>query len=160
MLQSCDVLSLLPLLLPSATRQQLESVAAMLQPFADAQNCSSPDGTAPAICLEQLAVAAAECAAVERRLAQQPAGEALQGLRQAAAALSSRSLDLAAAFAAEGQQLALAQLVSRQGLVCPCSVHAVLRCVLLCTAINATAVCCCLCPCTGCAAAAAVPSRH
>lgn len=157
LLQPCDVLHrLLPLLLPAASGQQREYVAAMLQPFASAHNGSSTECASPAIPLEQLAVAAAECAAVERRLAQQPAAEALQGLRQAAAALGSRSLDLAAAFAAaEGQQLAPVLLVSRRG--CGLAEHA-LR-LVLCSAADAMAACCCP-ACAGCAAAAPLSSRH
>lgn len=108
---------LLPLLLPSATQQQLQYLAAMLQPFdgcSSSNSASGNDGQPPtSLSLEQLVAAAADCAAVERELASQPPEKALQALRQAAAALASRSLDLAAAFAAaDRQQLPLAQLVS------------------------------------------------
>lgn len=107
---------LLPLLLPSASQQQLHYLAAMLQPFDGCSSGSSSarDGQPPtSLSPEQLAAAAAACAVVERELASQPPAEALQDLRQVAAALASRSLDLAAAFAAaDRQQLPLAQLVS------------------------------------------------
>ncbi len=113
-LQPYDVAQrLLPLLLPSTSQPQLAYVAAMLQPFAGYSSSSGDeDHAAAALSLKQWAAAAAECAAAERELASRPAAEALQGLRQAAAALASRSLDLAAAFAAaDGQQLPLGQLV-------------------------------------------------
>ncbi|PRW60425.1 hypothetical protein C2E21_0846 [Chlorella sorokiniana] len=114
-LQPFDVTDrLLPLLLPSASQPQLDNVAAMLQPFAGCSNSSwegSKEHPPTTLSLAQLAAAAAEAATVERALASQPAAEALQGLRQAAAALASRSLDLAAAFgAADGQQLPLGHL--------------------------------------------------
>ena len=113
-LQHWDVASrLLPLLLPTASQPQLDYVAAMLQPFAE---YDSEQHAPTSFSLEQLAAAAGECAATERELASQPAAEAMQGLRQAAAALASRSLDLTAAFAAaDGQQLTLGQMVSAVG---------------------------------------------
>lgn len=96
---------LLSLLLPASTQQQLDYAAAMLFPLHD--GCDS-DG----ISVEQLAAAAEECAAVEQRMQQQPAAEAGRRLRQLAAALGSRSLDLAGAFsAAPGQRLPYSQLV-------------------------------------------------
>ena len=95
---------LLPLLLPGASQGQLAYAAAMLLPFAL--------GSLP---VSQLVAAAAECAAVERRLRAQPAAEAARCLRQLAAALGSRSLDLAVAFAgAPGHQLPYLELVSRR----------------------------------------------
>lgn len=98
---------LLPLLLPAGSTQQAEYGIAMLLTCTGASSLS----------LDELAAAAAECAAVERRLQEQPAPEALRCLRQLAAALGSRSLDLATAFAdAEGGHLSYTQLVSRQDL--------------------------------------------
>ena len=99
---------LLPLLLPSASAQELEYAAAMLQPFGA--------GSGSSMTLDGVAGAAAECAAVERRLREQPAPEALHCLRQLAAVLGSRSLDLTAAFAgAEGGRMPCAQLVRGHG---------------------------------------------
>ncbi len=69
--------------------------------------------TSAGVLMGDLAAAAAECAAVEQRLQQQPTSEALRCLRQLAAALGSRSLDLAAAFGSvEGQRLEITELVS------------------------------------------------
>jgi hypothetical protein len=104
-LEAADIQQrLLPLLLPGASQEQLAYAAAMLLPFAS--------GSLP---MSQLAAAAAECAAVERRLRERAAGEAARCLLQLATALGSRSLDLAAAFAAaQGHQLPYPELVSRQ----------------------------------------------
>lgn len=101
---------LLPLLLPGLSPHLMEYAAAMLQPW------QGSSGSTSGLSLSDLAATAAECAAVEQRLRQQPASEATRCLRQLAAALGSRSLDMAAAFAsAEGQQLQLTELVSRAG---------------------------------------------
>lgn len=95
---------LLALLLPGASAQQLEYAAAMLLPAGATASSGLTAG--------ELAAAAAECAALERRLQQQPLPEALRGVRQLAAALGSRSLDVAAAFAgAEGGSLPYAEVV-------------------------------------------------
>ena len=102
---------LLPLLLPGAAAHPLDYAAAMVQPFAGSS--SSSDEQQDLCSLEELAAAAAQCAVAERSVQQLgPAAEGLRPLRDLAVALSSRSLDLAAAFAAaDGQQLALDELV-------------------------------------------------
>lgn len=106
LLQAEQLDELLPLLLPGASNQQLEYAAAVLQPF------NNGVGVGAATTLDEVAAAAERCATVERSLRHQPAAEATRCLRQLAAALGSRSLDLAAAFAAaDGQRLPLAQLV-------------------------------------------------
>lgn len=105
LVQPASLRQLLALLLPESSRQHLEYAAAMLLPW--------QHSSATGVSLGDLAAAAAECAAVEQRLQQQPASEALRCLRQLSAALGSRSLDLAAAFgSAEGQRLDLPELVS------------------------------------------------
>ena len=126
-LQQHDVRQrLLPLLLPCASEQQLDHAAAMLHPFGGAADSTQQPGV---FTLEQLAAVATECAAVERRV-QPPVAKALRGLRELAVALGSRSLDLAAAFAAaEGQRLPVGELVRAcRGLLLQCFSAALVLC--------------------------------
>ena len=104
--------------LPGASAAQLDYTAAMLQPFGAA--AADTAGNA-GLLLEELTAAASEAAAAEERLAERSAPEALRCLRQAAAALGSRSLDMASAFAVvQGGRLPLPQLVRRSGVGCDC----------------------------------------
>lgn len=110
LVQTDSLPRLLPMLLPGLSRQHLEYAAAMLLPW------QRGSGIVAHVSLGDLAAAAAECAAVEQRLQQQPANEAVRCLRQLSVALGSRSLDVAAAFgSADGQRLAFTELVSAAG---------------------------------------------
>jgi hypothetical protein len=107
-LQQVVVAQALPLLLPHATNGQLGYAAAMLNPFHDSQKLLAN----PSMRFIELEAAAAACSDVECRLQQQRAADATRVLRELVAALGSRSLELAAAFAAAAQQqLAIADLV-------------------------------------------------
>jgi hypothetical protein len=103
---------LLQLLLPSASPQRLDYLAAMLMPVRSSHvdECS--------LMLSDLEAEAAECRRLELCMQQEPAAEATRCLRELATALGSRSLDLAAAFeAAEEERVSFQELV-RSGHAC------------------------------------------